>query len=68
MEINVVQMFREQRKSAQNGLATKLAMAVDLIHEIQDEWGGKEGIGLDESLCMLQDHKAGKGGERTQHS
>lgn len=62
MEINEVQMFCEQRKSAQNGLAYKASDEnVNLIHEIQDEWGGgKKGIGLDESLCMLQDHKAGK--------
>lgn len=41
MEINAVQMFREQRKSAQNGLAYKASDEnVNLIHEIQDEWGG----------------------------
>ena len=47
MEINSVQMFCEQRKSAQNGLAYEASDEnVNLIHEIQDEWGrGRKELG-----------------------
>lgn len=60
-EIDSVQMFHEQSKSAQNGLAYKASNEnVDLTHEIQGKWGERNRDWSDGSLCMLQDQKAGQ--------